>query len=349
MTHKPAPQPAREYVAMAAAIELPEGEGAPEWVHLLPAMHGAVQTYDGRGPYVVKDLAAIIAASFADTRGLPIDVNHATQLAAPKGLEAPAVGWIDLMQERADGLWGRPNWTEAGRKLVEGRAYRGLSPVFLHDATGTISRITTVSLVNKPNLRGLAALHMETSSMDMDSITAALGLDATATTAQIVSAIKALKAPDAAMQSAMTEIGAALGVEAAPAAILAAALAAKTSGPAVITALQAEVAVLTSSLNAVTAAQSQDRATSFVDGEIKRGRAGVKPLREHYIAMHMQDPARVEKELGALPVLNATGMGVAPPAPKDGTISLNAEQEQVAAALGMSNEAFADLMKKEKN
>ena len=332
---------------MAAAIELPEGESAPEWVHLLPAMHGAVQTHDGRGPYFVQDLSAIIAASLADVRGIPIDVNHATQLAAPKGLEAPAVGWIDLMQERPDGLWGRPNWTEAGRKLVEGRAYRGLSPVFLHDA-GKINRITTVSLVNKPNLRGLAALHMETSSMDMDSITAALGLDATATTAQIVAAIKALKMPDAAMQSAMTEIGAALGVEAVPAAILAAAHAAKTTGPAVITALQAEVASLTTSLNVVSAAQSQERATAFVDGEIKRLRAGVKPLREHYIAMHMQDAARVEKELGALPILNATGMGVAPPAPKDGTVSMNAEQARAMELIGVDPVKYAATMAAER-
>lgn len=342
MTHKPG-----LFTAMASAIDLPKADAAPDWVHLLPAMNGMVQTYDGRGPYQVKDAAAIIAASFVDARGLPIDVNHATQLAAPKGMEAPAQGWIDAMEIRADGIWGHAEWTETGRALVESRAYRGLSPVFLHDAAHNIERIQTVSLVNKPNLRGLAALHMETQSMDMESIAAALGLEAGATSAQIVAAIKALKGPDTAMQSALTEIGAVLGVEAVPAAIIAAAKAARTATPGAITALQAEVASLTTSLNAVTAERACERATAFVDGEIRRGRTGVKPMREHYIAMHMQDAARVEMELGAMQLLRASGLGQVQPPSGGGTLSLNAEQMQVAAVLGVSNETMADLLKKE--
>ena len=50
----------RPLVALAAAIDLPDSADAPEWVHLLPAAAGEIQTYDQRGPYKVSDLAAVI-------------------------------------------------------------------------------------------------------------------------------------------------------------------------------------------------------------------------------------------------------------------------------------------------
>jgi phage I-like protein len=37
------------------------GNGAPEWVHLVPA--GRFSGVDGRGPYTLADPAAVIAAS----------------------------------------------------------------------------------------------------------------------------------------------------------------------------------------------------------------------------------------------------------------------------------------------
>jgi len=80
------------HLATAAAIDLPDAAVAPDWIHLLPATSGAVHTFDARGPYLLRDADAIIAASFADPRGLPIDENHATDLAAPLGQPSPARG-----------------------------------------------------------------------------------------------------------------------------------------------------------------------------------------------------------------------------------------------------------------
>jgi len=122
--------------ALMGALDLaarPDEGGAPEWVHLLPA--GAVETVDRRGPYRVTDGEKLIAASFAQSPRLPIDENHATDLAAPKGQPAPARGWITALEARADGIWGKVEWTEAGRQLVEDRAYRGLSPVISKRST----------------------------------------------------------------------------------------------------------------------------------------------------------------------------------------------------------------------
>jgi phage I-like protein len=339
---------AASLIALLASLDLPAAE-APDWVHLLPS--GKIGTTDARGPYHVTDPAAIIAASFADTDRLPIDENHSTDLAAPRGEPAPARGWIVAMEARADGIWGRVEWNAAGTALLADRAYRGISPVILHDKSKAIHSILRASLVNRPNIRGLTALHQEENGMTlMQKLIETLGLAADATEDQAITALNAKMTgggTEAAMQSALTEIGLALGVEGDTAAIVAAAKGVKAKGAPEIVALQSEIAALTTQLNSVTEVQARDRATAFVDGEIKRGRAGVKPLRDHYIAMHMADAARVEKEIGALPVLGSSGMTVLPPAPKDGEIALNAAQRDVAAILGIDPKTYAETLKSE--
>ncbi|MFN3676796.1 MAG: phage protease [Sphingomonas pseudosanguinis] len=143
-------------IAICSAQALP-ATSIPEWVHLLPA--GQVRTVDGRGPYTVSDMTALCAASMAGGK-LALDENHATDLAAPKGLSAPARGWIVALQARRDGIWGKVEWTPEGRKLVPG--YRGISPVIRHDKqSGRIDAILRASLTNTPNLSGLVTLHSE--------------------------------------------------------------------------------------------------------------------------------------------------------------------------------------------
>lgn len=328
-------------VALAAAMDLPESEGAPEWVHLLPSAQGEIQTYDDRGPYKMADIAAVVAASMQSERGMPIDENHATDTAMQNGNGAPARGWIKELQARADGLWGRVEWTKAGAELLADRAYRGISPVFNHLADKTITRVLRASLTNKPNLKGLVALNTE-NAMSFAAIAKRLGLGDDASEEAILAAIDKMKKPDEpALQSALTEIGTVLGVEGGnPAAVLAAARSAKT-GTDAITALQAELTTVTGKLNTLQADGAKIRATAFVDGAIAQGRVGVKPLRDHYIAMHCEDAARVEKEIGNLPALGSTGQITAqPPATGAEITSLNAEQTQVADQLGIPHDKF---------
>lgn len=327
------------FVAMAAAMDLPDSAEPPEWVHLLPAVQGEIETYDGRGPYRVADMAAVIAASMQSERGMPIDENHATDTAMANGAAAPARGWITELQARADGLWGKVKWTRAGAELLADRAYRGISPVFNHLADKTITRVLRASLTNKPNLKGLVALNEET-SMNMKAIAGALGLGEDADEAAIIAAIGQLKTGTA-LQSSLTEIGAALGVEGGdPAAVLAAAKAAKT-GETVNTALQAEVTSLAGQLKALRDATARDKATAFVDGAIQQGRAGVKPQRDRFIAMHMEDPAGTETLIAGLPALGGDGKPVATPPARLGEITaLNAEQLAVADQLGIPHDKF---------
>ena len=193
------------------------GAAVPEWIQLLPSISGDVETGDARGPYHVTDVNHIIAESFADADRLPIDENHSIDLAAPKGLPAPARGWITEMQSRENGLWGKVDWNEAGAELVKTRAYRGISPVIVHDKAKNILRILRASLINKPNLRGMIALNQENDDMPLqETVAKLLGLAVDANEAAITAAITTLNDKDAgnatALQSSLSEIGVALGV-----------------------------------------------------------------------------------------------------------------------------------------
>ncbi len=149
-----------ESVSLALAAETGD---VPSWIMLLPA--GEIRTADGRGPYRLDDATALQASLAAAGGRLPVDENHSTDLAAPKGGPSPARGWIVALEARADGVWGQVEWTEPGKALLAERAYRHISPVITHLKDGTVTGLLRASLTNRPNLRGLAALHQEE---DMD-------------------------------------------------------------------------------------------------------------------------------------------------------------------------------------
>ncbi|MGQ0622760.1 MAG: phage protease [Panacagrimonas sp.] len=192
----------------------------PDWIELIPApgADGLVRGRDGRAWRMPS--AETVAARF-DLR-LPLDINHSTELLAPKGGEAPAAAWIEELQARNGALWGRTEWTELGAGAVRGKQYRFISPVFTHSVGGEIHALTSAGLTNTPNFKlalnqgaltpalsrkatpgseqllpgdpGSAGegVNDEDSTM-LTALLAALGLAATATEADAVTAINALK------------------------------------------------------------------------------------------------------------------------------------------------------------
>lgn len=342
---------------LCASIALPEGPGyggAPDWVQLTPVLQGEIATFDGRGPYQLKDAAAVIAASMAYERGILIDENHATDLAAPTGKEAPARGWIKEMQARDDGIWGRVEWTKAGRELVADRAYRGISPVMTLNADKkTVRMIPRASLVNLPNLRGMNALHQEQPMGPMPKLAAALGLGEDASEDAILAAIKALKDKkpegDAELQSALADVGVALGVDAGakPEVIVAAAKLAK-GGTDNLVALQAQVTSLNAELTTLKTAGIRAASEAFIDKAIATRRAGVNAgNREELITLHMSQKDVAEKLINGFPMLTTTGTVQVPSTDKDGKVALNAEQKEACALLGMSEEAYLKTLSAE--
>jgi len=124
----------------------------PQWVMLIPA--GEFSGRDGRGPFRLANPARVIAATEALglTAGVPIDYDHATDFAAPKGRPAPAAGWIRELAERDGALWGRVEWTPHGAKAITSREYRYISPVFQYSPDGAVTRLLRAGLTNNPNL-----------------------------------------------------------------------------------------------------------------------------------------------------------------------------------------------------
>jgi phage I-like protein len=176
----------------------------PEWVMLIPA--GEFSGRDGRGPFRLVNAGRVIAATEALglTAGVPIDYDHATDFAAPKGRPAPAAGWIRKLEERDGALWGRVDWTPHGAKAITSREYRYISPVFQYSPDGDVTRLLRAGLTNNPNLyltaisaraAGVVAPHPEGSNaMDtlLQQLCDLLGLDDDSSPEDVLDAVRAL-------------------------------------------------------------------------------------------------------------------------------------------------------------
>ncbi|MDO9069329.1 MAG: phage protease [Deltaproteobacteria bacterium] len=184
----------------------------PDWVELIPA--GRVQGRDGRY-WENSDPAAIIARFLNSGVDLPIDLEHATELKAPKGEPAPASGWIKALENRQGTIWGKVEWNASGKDLVGSKQYRYLSPVILYvKESGEIAGLTSVGLTNRPNLT-LQALNQQQgesspqgqdpkeNSMNLKALLAAMGLPETATETEALNAIQKMKSDLASANNSM--------------------------------------------------------------------------------------------------------------------------------------------------
>ncbi|WP_457650345.1 phage protease [Profundibacter sp.] len=150
-------------------LKLPKrdpGKGAPEWVHLFP--NGVMKSRDGR-VFNLADPQAIVRQFDAGGIDLPVDYEHQNdkQDSLPAG-PIPAAGWIKELQARKDGLWGRVEWTDQARALLESKAYRYLSPSFLYLKEGkTIAKLKGAGLVHNPGLHLTALASQEDTMSDI--------------------------------------------------------------------------------------------------------------------------------------------------------------------------------------
>ncbi len=299
------------FVAFHAAGTDAGGDGVPEWIHLVPAaeFRGA----DGRGPYVLADPQAVIDLSMSSGR-LVLDECHATDLAAPKGNPAPARGWIVEMQARADGIWGRVEWTPTGRQLMSEKAYRGVSPALAARKASphAVVQVLRASLTNDPNLPLASLHHREADTMslpkevldrlglaetaDEAAIAAAIGktLDQVETHAKTLTAIAAATAApqDASGDQLVTHLQS---------------VAARAAGAADEGEMRKTIVELQGRLDTVTATTAKERAERVIDAAIAEGKP-IKALRDHYVERHMKDATAVEKELKALVSVHSGGI-----------------------------------------
>jgi len=182
---------------IALNFELPAGTEPPAELMLIPPGK-IVKGRDGRAWNNANPQGIV---DFFKARGLkiPIDIEHATELKAPKGDEAPAVGWHPDLEARADGsIWAKTEWNPRGNQMVMNREYSYYSPAIIYDkATMNIVGIKSVGLTNTPNF-DIPALNSEdktkgASSMELEQLLAALGLPAGTTFAAALNHIAQMK------------------------------------------------------------------------------------------------------------------------------------------------------------
>lgn len=168
----------------------PDATTAPDWVELIPAGPEIVGR-DGRR-WTMRDPDAVVAASRVG-RDHVFDWEHGSIQLSTAGVRNPAAGWIKELAVRAGALWGRVDWTAAGRSDVETKAYRYLSPVFdFSTSTGEIVRFVSAGLVHEPNL-SLPALNREEDTMTLALLCQELGLPATGTMDDVLAAVRTQK------------------------------------------------------------------------------------------------------------------------------------------------------------
>ena len=347
-------RPIGDFRAMETALnsilrDLPAGAAAPEFVHLLPT--GRFSGADGRGPYEIQDVEALLAASLQGGRKLPIDINHAIDLRGKDGDASPAVGWIIGLEQRADGVWGKVEWTEGGKSLIDSRAYGFLSPVFHHTKTKPhkVVQLLRAALTNDPNLT-LTALHNRKDQSMEKELREALGLPETADREAILAAVTAARNASTSSLAILARATEAAGVKAdATADELVTAINTKREpeakgDDAEKAALQEQVKSLATRLDTVVTTHAREKAVAVVDAAIADGRL-VPALRDDYVARHRKEPGQVEKELKLMPSLNAGGLGNRRPVEAGDGVSIEGTDAEVVALMGIDPKAFAETSK----
>lgn len=337
-------------VVLCAALPMGEGDDVPEFIHLLPA--GEIRTGDGRGPYTIKDIQALCAESLTAGDRLVLDENHSTDLAAPKGEPAPARGWIIELQSRADGIWGKVEWTDEGRKLVASKAYRAISPVLRMDGNSNrVKHVLRASLVNRANLEGLQTLHQENAMNPLlAKLIEKLGLKTDTSEETLLAHVVTLHQAQTDQQTLHAQLATAVGLkpEADRATILGAVTTLKAGANGVdVVALQQQLVDVTTQLNTLSEGTARDKATAFVDKAIADRRVGVAAQREHYITRHMKEASVVEGEILKFPTLNASHTHLTPPADDKTGGALDANDRETMHQLGLTEEQFLAARKKE--
>lgn len=333
-------------------VELPPGE-PPEWVQLLPA--GELNARDGRC-WKLTDAAAVVEASRrrAGATDLVFDYGHQTDYARENGQPAPAAGWIRELQARADGIWGRVEWTERAAAAIKAREFRYVSPTFQHTKAGVVTEVLRAALTNSPalDLPALANRHNTDEPNDagpggtmheqLKRILAKLGLkpDSEPTTAEADAALARI---DPAPPIDLGELAKALGLAESATAdeVLAAAKAAQTSTAAddpTVFVPRAEFDRVATQLNELQTARADEQATTAVDDAIKAGKLA-PAQRDWGLASARKDLDAFKSYVESAPVI-VTPAAPSPSPAADPEAALTSEELAVCRSMGISEEAF---------
>lgn len=151
--------------------------GEERWIKLLPA--GRFRLRDGRGGDLntgdLTSMQEIVnrTRSYFGSTDIMVDYDHELVRAAKHEGRAEAAGWITALEARADGIYGRVEWTATAADKIASKAYRYISPWFQTLKDGRVYKLINAALVNTPAL-DLIAANMELPSMEKPTLEAQL-------------------------------------------------------------------------------------------------------------------------------------------------------------------------------
>lgn len=330
----------------ALAVDLTAAGGAPRAFRLLP--YGRFRAADGSGrPAEVpegwlldREAAEAIARAFNARRDARvIDYEHQTLHAEKNGRPAPAAGWIGRLEARDDGLYAADvEWTEAAAAMIAARQYRYVSPVFSYDRrSGRVLAVAHAALTNFAGLDALTDLSalaarfspvvQPEEEMPMKALAAELGLPETATEAEALAALRALKTAHAGELAALKA---------------AAPDPARYVEVATLTAVRGELAAANAELAALKAEKLEAEVDKVVQAALAAGK--LTPAMEGWARnLGKADLAALRSFVEAAPVVVKPGQTQTGGADSRGTGAFQPTDAELAVmkALGLTAEQFA--------
>ena len=309
-----------------------EGNKIPDKIQLLPAGE-YVAGRDGRR-WTKRSAESIAQKSNEYLPQHIIDENHATDLKAPRGESAPAMGWFTNVRAEEDGsVWADAVWTSRGKTALENQEYRYISPVFECDASGEIIKIMRAALTNSPNLELQNLNSTQTGQAENPAkentvkkeICAALGLSENATDNEVLAAITALK----------TQANSAQTVDLAA-----------YAPRADLTQMEQRAVTAEKVLAEMNAAQLKAKATAAVEKAVA-DRKIAPASKDAYLAMcategGLSNFAKIMESSPALIPAGASAAAGTPPAAET-QAELNAEEESICKAMGYTREEWLKI------
>lgn len=317
----------------ALALNFATDGTVPEWIEVLPAGPEIIGR-DGRY-WIIDDVNTVVRESEA-AFPLHVDYEHASELRAPKGEEAPAAGWIDKLEVREGAIWAHVSWTPKAHTMIAEREYRFISPTFYFNKdTLRIISLVSVALTNRPNL-SMTALNArgddpetKETTMDKEALKALcrkLGLQDEASPAAILAAVDTLaddkaKALNAAQTPPLD----------------------KFVPRAEYDKIKGDLDTANNAIKAAGDAKREGEITSAVDEAVKAGKV-IPANRDYYLAQCRKEGGLAEfvKFIESAPVLTGVSDLDARRASNAGGADrhLTAEEKAVCAAMGLTEEAF---------